>query len=226
MEFTKTQHLLLETFRTSALSNKFYLTGGTALAYFYLKHRLSLDLDFFSEEPFSYELLIPFIANLKQQLSLAKFEPVKIYDRWEFVIRTPELTRFEFVFYNHEKKRLAPLIQKQGVLIDSLEDIAANKVMAYLDRNEPKDIYDLYTLLVQKKFTVKKLLQLAEAKFGVTISELQFWSESTKSFPLLHSLVPFLPSVKPGGLDEHIDQVKDFFLTQGKNYLDTTIVEN
>ena len=28
---------------------KFYLTGGTALAEFYLRHRISEDLDFFSE---------------------------------------------------------------------------------------------------------------------------------------------------------------------------------
>jgi hypothetical protein len=28
----------------------FYLTGGTALAEFYLQHRLSEDLDFFSEQ--------------------------------------------------------------------------------------------------------------------------------------------------------------------------------
>lgn len=226
MTLTRTQHLLLDTFRTSTLSKKFYLTGGTALAYFYLKHRLSYDLDFFSDQPFSYEVLIPFITKLKQQLSLEKLEPVKIYDRWEFVIHTPELTRFEFVHYNHDKKRLAPLTEKEGLQIDSLKDIAANKVIAYLDRNEPKDTYDLYTLLVQNKFTVKKLLQLAEEKFGITISEFQFWSESPKSFPLLQSLVPYLTSIKESNIKEHIDQVKNFFLNQGKNYLEQSILKS
>ncbi|MBI5144835.1 MAG: nucleotidyl transferase AbiEii/AbiGii toxin family protein [Candidatus Omnitrophica bacterium] len=33
-----------------SLNVKFYLTGGTALAAYYLKHRYSEDLDFFSEE--------------------------------------------------------------------------------------------------------------------------------------------------------------------------------
>jgi predicted nucleotidyltransferase component of viral defense system len=30
----------------------FYLTGGTALAAYYLRHRLSEDLDFFAEKEF------------------------------------------------------------------------------------------------------------------------------------------------------------------------------
>ncbi len=36
------------------ITDKFYLTGGTALAEFYLQHRLSEDLDFFSETEFAY----------------------------------------------------------------------------------------------------------------------------------------------------------------------------
>ena len=35
-----------------SISSRFYLTGGTALAEFYLKHRYSEDLDFFCEQEF------------------------------------------------------------------------------------------------------------------------------------------------------------------------------
>ena len=35
-----------------SISAHFYLIGGTALAEFYLHHRLSEDLDFFSEQEF------------------------------------------------------------------------------------------------------------------------------------------------------------------------------
>lgn len=34
----------------NAICQIFYLTGGTALAEYYLRHRLSEDLDFFSEK--------------------------------------------------------------------------------------------------------------------------------------------------------------------------------
>ena len=47
---TKNQQLLLnEIGKNKAISEAFYLGGGTALAEFYLKHRLSEDLDFFTE---------------------------------------------------------------------------------------------------------------------------------------------------------------------------------
>ena len=38
--------------QSSPLAKQFYLTGGTALAAFYLQHRYSEDLDFFSDQEF------------------------------------------------------------------------------------------------------------------------------------------------------------------------------
>lgn len=38
--------------KESVVIDNFYLTGGTALAEFYLHHRQSEDLDFFSENEF------------------------------------------------------------------------------------------------------------------------------------------------------------------------------
>jgi predicted nucleotidyltransferase component of viral defense system len=43
--------------RSAILPDDCYLAGGTAL-YFYLHHRLSVDLDFFSPRPFHPELLV------------------------------------------------------------------------------------------------------------------------------------------------------------------------
>ena len=47
---TPNQKSFLHEFTKSELRNVFRLTGGTALSAFYLEHRLSEDLDFFSEE--------------------------------------------------------------------------------------------------------------------------------------------------------------------------------
>lgn len=58
------QRKVLQLFKTSILSKKFYLSGGTALAEFYLKHRLSKDLDFFTQEELSLEELKKF--NIKE----------------------------------------------------------------------------------------------------------------------------------------------------------------
>jgi predicted nucleotidyltransferase component of viral defense system len=48
---TPLQRRFLNAFSQTELKKDFFLTGGTALAHFYLQHRLSDDLDFFTEVP-------------------------------------------------------------------------------------------------------------------------------------------------------------------------------
>jgi len=47
---TKKQALVLKVIAETDLVSRFYFSGGTALAYFYLGHRRSEDLDFFERE--------------------------------------------------------------------------------------------------------------------------------------------------------------------------------
>ena len=51
--------------------NAFYLTGGTALSAFYLNHRKSNDLDFFTSVE---EIIDPFSHHLEKQLGTQGFE--------------------------------------------------------------------------------------------------------------------------------------------------------
>ena len=44
-------------FKTSGLTKKYYLSGGTALAEYYLQHRLSEDLDSFTQKEQDFEEL-------------------------------------------------------------------------------------------------------------------------------------------------------------------------
>lgn len=55
----------------------------------------------------------------------------KIFDRFEFIFDNPEESlRVEFVYYNGDRKTLHERTEKLfGVLIDSLDDIAANKTL-------------------------------------------------------------------------------------------------
>ena len=72
---TKSQQKLLDLFNSEqSLLKRFYLTGGTALAEFYLKHRYSEDLDFFSEEEFSLLPLQGFIKKAEKILNSKKVE--------------------------------------------------------------------------------------------------------------------------------------------------------
>ena len=218
------QKLILDVFKKSNLADKFYWTGGTLLSFYYLKHRYSSDMDFFSEKEFHFDLLLPFLSELKK-IAGADIEEHKIFDRWEFIVidKNKDKTRIDFVYYNHEKKRLKPLIKYSGMLIDSLDDIAANKTMAYFDRNEPKDLFDLYVLLTKGKYQVNKLLQLVEMKFGVKFNEFMFWSESAKSLKLLDTLSPLYIQKTDAEKKKLKEDISEFFLNTGSDFLEKQI---
>lgn len=219
MNLTTDQETVLKILARHELAKKFYWSGGTLLSHHYLHHRLSFDLDFFTDHPFNYDELTPFLHNVKSVFH-DKITQSRIYERWEFVLSGSNRDlRFEFVHYNHEKKRLAPLTQLYGVLIDSLPDLAANKTMAYIDRNEPKDLLDVYTLLIRKKFTVNKLLALVEQKFGAQFPEFLFWSESTKSLERLETLKPYFLFTDVNKQEAMLTKIKHFFLDHGRDYL-------
>lgn len=220
MDLTADQKQILEALKASGLSKKFYWTGGTLLSHYYLYHRQSFDLDFFSDTAFSRDELIPFTDELKRRFVLENIPEKKVFDRWEFFITHGDSTsRCEFVHYNGEKKRIAPLVDYHGILIDSLPDMAANKTMAYIDRNEVKDLFDIYTLLHQKKFTAFELLALVNQKFGATFSEFMFWGESAKSLKNLEGLRLYLIETDASKQDEILKEVNYFFLDQGKDFL-------
>lgn len=217
MNLTKTQHITLELLKQSGLAKTFYWTGGTLLSVRYFHHRYSHDLDFFSDTSFSFADLEDFLGRLKERLGIGEISSHHISNRWEFILPKDSM-RIDFVHYNHEKKRLKPLEEFEGVNVDSLEDVAANKTMAYFDRNEPKDLYDIYFLITKGNFPAEKLLDFVKRKFGVSFSEFSFWSESIKSLKLLDSLIPLIPGENQKS--QLIEAVKDFYLTQGRIFLD------
>lgn len=192
MKLTNAQEKALKLLAASPLGQIFYWTGGTLLAHHYLKHRKSFDLDFFSEQPFSFGEVDLLAQAIKDAIGATKVSYKKIFDRHEFLFENKQTLRIEFVYYNHEKKTLKQRAKLHGIFIDSLDDIAANKTVALFDRNEPKDVFDLYFLLTKKGFTVDKLLAFTRQKFGVSFTEGSFWSETFKSFPLLYSLKPLV----------------------------------
>ena len=148
------------------IQQNFYLTGGTALAEYYFQHRISDDLDFFSEEPFPLTFIEPMVANIKEQLRASEVKYNKLFDRhiYFFKVDNDEI-KVEFTYI--ESKRINPTKIVDGLQIDDLLDIGANKIMAMLDRNEPKDFIDLYFILQQTN--LDELLKAVKKKYQVEI---------------------------------------------------------
>ena len=194
-------------FAASPLRKIFYWTGGTALAFHYFCHRMSYDLDFFSASPFRYQDVSSFAhkAAIKFRLKLVE---KKIHDRWDFLLTNGKELRFEFAFYNF--RALKPKILWRGIRIDSLDDMAANKTMAMIDRKDPKDVYDVYSLIHKAGYAPEKLLSLAYKKFGARFHKSLFWGEGLQGAKSLDSLRPLLFGKEEDGR-KAIQAVKDYF---------------
>ena len=183
----------------------FYLSGGTALAAYHLYHRKSEDLDFFTQNAVDTLFLHAFGERIKQSLEAEKVFFQRIYDRnlFQFSTSSGEL-KVEFTRYPFPQFEKPAIVA--DVRVDSLRDIAANKLMAMLDRFDPKDFADLFFILQQ--FSLETLRRDAEAKFGIIIDPIFLGSELVKV-----RRIEVLPRMlKPLILE----QVKNFFLTEAK----------
>lgn len=219
MNLTKDQETAIDLLAQSDLKNRFYWTGGTLLAIKYLQHRLSEDLDFFSEELFSFADINPWVQKLKEKADFSHVETRKIHDRWELLYTHHERKlRIELVYYNHEKKTLKAREKWHGVLIDSLDDISANKTFAMIDRNEPKDLFDIYHIVHKTDKTPEMLLDLVKRKFGVEFPLDLFWSEAHKLLPLLKNIKPLMTGSEEEK-EKSIKSVETFVTSSSNSFL-------
>lgn len=132
----------------------FYMAGGTALA-LQINHRTSLDFDFYNPKHFSSPDLYEEIENT------FKNQTVKISQKKDTVFCKVYDVDLSFFWYQYR------LIEKpvlyQGILLASLEDIAAMKLVAVSHRPAKRDYIDIFYLL--KKFTLKDLFSFANKKY-------------------------------------------------------------
>lgn len=151
------------------MANTFYLTGGTALAEFYLHHRYSEDLDFFTDKDIDDTKVDVFIKKVAAILQPKTIARQRIYDRrMRMLDFAGEQLKTEFVKY--EFKNIKPEKIMKGIYVADIYDIAVNKLFTILDRNEVKDFVDLYFLF--KKFTLDTLRNGVKRKFGYTLDDI------------------------------------------------------
>ena len=162
---TPQQKALLSAFRKSPLKATFYLTGGTVLSAFYLQHRFSEDLDFFSEQETGVEEILSFLNSLSGIRDVC-FE--KKFDRNLFLLAYPDTNVLKVEFTRYPFRRIEAGEQIEEITVDSLKDILTNKLVAMTDRKDPKDYVDVYAILKDRSdLPLSQIILLAETKFGV-----------------------------------------------------------
>ena len=174
----------------SILSNQkqivdsFYLSGGTALAEFYLQHRLSEDLDFFSEKEFDPLFITLTFKKMQNKTGIKKINYEQSFNRNLFFLELEndtiktEFTYFPFTRIDSKKKF-------GDLYIDSLIDIAVNKIFTIYQKPRSRDFIDLYFILMhEKSWKLDELVEKAQVKFDTYINPIQLSSQFVKA-PIL-----------------------------------------
>lgn len=178
---TRNQINFLEAVKSSAdITRAFYLTGGTALAAFYLNHRESEDLDFFSEEEVEPLAIETFLKVNKKGLGFGSFEFQRSFNRNLFFIHFAGETVLKTEFTYFPFTRLDAGLAEKGLKIDSLRDIAVNKVFTIHQQTRHRDFVDLYFIVKHTNWTLKSLLRDARVKFDTRIDLIQFGAQLVK----------------------------------------------
>lgn len=164
---TREQELLLDEFRNDpTLTSRFYFSGGTALSLYYLQHRQSVDMDFFSEEPFDPQVILHKVTawadNFKASVEYVPIEDTHIFN---IIFPNQQTVKVDFALYPY--KRVKESKNFSGVSVDSTLDIAINKLITIQQRSEIKDFVDLFFLL--QKFAIWDLIEGVKTKFHVKL---------------------------------------------------------
>jgi len=165
------QKQLLKLIANSDIATNFYFTGGTALSSVYLNHRFSEDLDFFNETEFNIE---PIILTLKT----SNYDSIDIqqsFNRNLFFLKFgDEVLKLEFTYYPFPQIEHGPKIG--NLEVDSLIDIATNKLFTISQKPRSRDYIDLFFINKKQKLIFKDLYFRAKQKFDWHIDPLQLGS--------------------------------------------------
>lgn len=190
------------------ITDHFYLSGGTALAEFYLQHRLSEDLDFFSQEEFDPQAIFVFFKKIQKEASIVSIEYQQSFNRNLFFLKlADDVIKTEFTYYPFQRVEEG---QKNGALkVDSLLDIAINKIFTIYQQPRSRDFIDLYCILQKEKsWTIGMLVKQAHIKFDNYLDPLLLSSQFVKA-QVLKDYPKMLTDIK-------LAEWQDFFIEQSK----------
>jgi len=162
-------------FKKTPLAKNYYLAGGTALAEFYLHHRKSEDLDFFTQDELSLAGLQKFVASIQSHIQLDKIEYRHGFGLYTFFLYPKkEVAKYKIDFGQYHFGPINPLKKFGGLLVEDLYDIAVDKAHTISVRPRLRDFIDLFLILrSNKNWSLEELLRRGQEKFEITVDPLQ-----------------------------------------------------
>lgn len=192
---TALQDRFLALFFTNAVADSFYLTGGTALARFYFHHRESIDLDLFTNQrDADFDAVNRAILGILQTLALRIQSQVTTPTFLQYIVVNDSDVTLKVDFVKDVPVHFGATREIDGLRLDSLENIGANKVLAVFGRTDAKDFIDLYWILQRTNLMFDDLYALAKEKdLGLSELYLAYALHSAAKIKLFPRMLEPLP---------------------------------
>jgi len=184
----------------------FYLTGGTTLSEFYLKHRLSEDIDLFSTSQVNDRYIDGFLNKIKDRLEIKEIKKDHIIGLYVYklLFQDGEELKVDFNEYTFEPVERS-FIKFGRLTVDSFYDIGINKLYTILGRFQTRDFIDLFFILKKDEFSVEQLIDRTEDKFSTKVDRIYLSSQFLRVIDLPRAYPKML---KPFKFDEMVEFFK------------------
>ena len=182
-ELYRLQDRVLETVFRGETS--FYLTGGTCLHRFYHGLRHSDDLDFFTNE---VNLFREDSRILRGRLESSDIVYKLVVDSRDFIRLLADGSLKIDLVNDRVYRSGGSRILDNGIRLDNIGNILANKLCAVLGRDEPKDVFDICVIAVRETVDWQSVMEDCGRKCDFDREALAY---RLSSFPLeLFDLLP------------------------------------
>lgn len=162
--------------RDPYLCRTFYFTGGTPLSAFYLQHRHSEDVDLFSMKEIYLPSIRAFIKKAQKALSAKEIDYRQFLGLHSFQLYFSKEKVLKIDFNYYPFLRIERGMRYLNIDVDSILDIAVNKVHTIAMKPRARDFIDLFFIIRKKGYAMRDLLMYAKAKFDWHIDSIQLGS--------------------------------------------------
>ena len=137
----------------------FALAGGAALIVSGVVDRATVDLDFFAPVG---EAVEEFVDEVERHLTSLSFRTERTRDHPQYVRLLVRSGDDELMVDFGVDYRSLPAVETPDGLVLSAQDLAADKLLAFVGRREPRDLVDLTAL--EARYGLEELCRLAAEK--------------------------------------------------------------
>lgn len=149
----------------TGLDTGFYLTGGTTASRAYLHHRYSDDLDLFVNDDERFGIWVERIVVGLQGSSLWQTQVLQRDPRFGRLLLRRNEAALQIDLVNDVRSRVGNAYRHPTLgVIDTAENILANKITAVIDREQPKDLADIWGLCTKMNLSLADAIEGADSK--------------------------------------------------------------